>query len=135
MIYYSLITIFLAAADALRIRWKNKRIKHPVGNNDISHPVSWTLGVVSAIILWLATYWLLIDWTKIILFACGCGVIRVIAFDPFLNLFRRLPIDNISGKSNSKTERGWGKVPFWWRRIIGVGVLVSIVILQFFLKK
>lgn len=134
MIYYFLITILLAAVDALRIRWKNKRIRVPVGNNDISHPVSWTLGVVSAIILWLATYWLLIDWTKIILFACSCGAIRVIAFDPFLNLFRRLPIDNISGKSNSVTEKGWGKVPFWWRRAIGVVLLAGVLIVNHFVK-
>lgn len=133
MIYYAFISILLAAVDAFRIRWKNKRVKHPVGNNDISHAVSVILAIVSAICLWLVLYGVAITWAEIP-FAVGCAAIRVIAYDPFLNLFRRLPIDTISGTSNSKTEKGWGKVPFWWRRFIGVSLLIIVLLVNHFLK-
>jgi hypothetical protein len=132
MIYYALITVFLSAIDAFRIWWKNKRVKHPVGNNDIKHGVSITLAIVAGLIGWVVMHGLTISWS-FIPFVIGCFAIRGMLYDPALNLMRRESIDYVSGVSSSREEARLMHIPFWWRRAGYAGLFIVVLIVNYFL--
>jgi len=134
--YYTLITILLALVDTLRIRSKN-RIPNPVGNNDISHVVSWSLAIVTAAALWFIIHGWSISWLAVI-FAVGCAAIRGLFFDFFQNIFVNFfvfprPINYISYKSSSLNEQRLTHVGFWWRRIISFGILIAVIVTTHFI--
>lgn len=132
MLYYSLITIFLAAVDAYRMKitWGK------VGN--LNHWISYLLAFIGMAGLWIAINGLVINW-QLLPFVVGCAALRGLFYDLTINIgvnFFITPraIGYISASSNSLNEDRLTKIGFWYRRAGFAVLLAGVLIINHFVK-
>lgn len=125
-VYISTLLVLVAAAiEALRIYldWGK--------TENIRHAISATIGTALCVGQWFVQDpgWL---WYT---FAGLCVGMRMLVYDPALNLMRRERLDYVSPKTNAFTATWWRRwnITFWQLRAAGA-VLVGIsLLIQFFL--
>jgi len=124
MIWYTLITILLAAIDA----WRIKRAWAKVQN--INHWLSYALAAAGIAALYLIQR---PEGWHIARFVIGCVAIRGMLYDGCLNIFRREKLVYQSTASNSLNDSRLTKVSFWWRRAGYAFILLVVIIVNLFI--
>lgn len=125
-IYISLSLVLLAAAvDALRIRLR----WGATGN--IDHFISGMVGTALCAGQWVVQHpgW---HWAS---FAGLCFGMRLLFYDPVLNLMRRERLTYVSTKTSAVTATWWRRlnITFWQLRAAGAIMLAVTLVVQLFL--
>ena len=124
--YCAVAAIVCAIIERIRIavRWG----KTP----NVKHAISGTIAVLVAV----PTYYMLHRFTfgwHTVFFAAVFTCCRGLFYDPALNLLQRKKIDAISQTTSSGIDQRLTRVQFWKRRAIYAGLLVIILLINYFL--
>lgn len=134
-IIYVGVTLLLSLIDSIRIKVHYGK----VGN--INHNISSILAICTetfTIIWWVykegyfLSFWLAL--LAISLICWGLIAVRVVLYDPFLNLFRiffkinpTMRLDYVSVKTSSYEDQHSEKIGFWQKRIISAGAWIVLL--------
>ena len=116
---YIIATIVLALIDSIRISAAIKQKKR-----SINHTISALLAVVAVVVVFIVDKQPF-DLVNIIFFAIKCVGIRLVFFDPLLNIFNRNPIDFDGSTAKSDLIEKRFKITFWKQRVIGLIILAA----------
>lgn len=131
---YTVVTILLALVDAIRI----KKAKGVVGN--INHELSFFLAAFGGSFLMCVMFWGKGEFSfkrfvEVVLLLASFGFIRLVIYDIFLNLFRRLKINYQSSTTNSYVDNHTTLITFWEKRAIGLAGWVGVGIVHYLIFK
>jgi hypothetical protein len=125
---YTGITILLALIDAIRIR-KAKGIVDNI-NHKVSAGLACFMATVTVIVWmpkWVVGIWLALGWGFYM--GIALALVRVIIFDPSLNIARRMKINYESPTTSSYIDNHSRPIGFWEKRTIGLagwGILLFV---------
>lgn len=120
---YAAITVLLALVDHLRRKAQMGKVAN------ISHEVSVVAAIVGAMGVWAIVFGKHIDW-HLVPYLIGCVGVRLLLFDPTLNLFNRERFDQVSTTTSSYKDQHSEKVGFYWQRAIGAGIILLSLLLN-----
>lgn len=131
---YAAITMLLALIDAIRI----KRAKGIVAN--INHETSVLLAIWSAAIPLSIVFWNYHTWTallvvKLAMFVFAFIALRLLFYDGFLNIFRRMKIDYESPTTSSYVDQHTNKLTFWDKRILALAAWFALASIHWLIFK
>jgi hypothetical protein len=127
---YMGVTFLLALVDAIRINIARRK-----GQSNIAHKVSTELAAIFGVVVAATGIWgdkkFGLDWIyRLLIVQVALVFIRLIFYDPLLNVLRRLPLDYESGTTSSWIDRHV-HFSFWQKRAIGVAAWVIIVLVYY----